>query len=170
MNHVNPANAAIKQLIITRSFAAPRALVWKAWTEPDRLKAWSGPRSFTTPVYNVDLRVGGHYLNCMKGSDGLVVWSTGTYLEIVPNEKLVLTDSFADDQGHVVSASHYGMGDDFPLESKVTILFSDEGTQAKFTLKYDDVSEVPDEHLLGMQQGWNESFDKLAEYLAEENK
>ena len=165
MENVKPSESGANPFVISRTVHAPRELVWKAWTESDRLKAWTGPKTYTTPVYNMDLRVGGRYLICMISGDGQEVWSTGTILEIVPNEKLVMTDSFSDDQGHVVSASYYGMGSEFPLESRVILTLTIEGHLTKFTLKYEDVSSVPEEHLLGMQQGWSESFDKLEAYL-----
>lgn len=154
------------ELVMNRLFLAPRDLVWKSWTEPEQIKVWSAPNNFSTPVYRIDLRVGGHYHNCMRSDDGTIeVWNTGTYLEIIPQEKIVMTDSFADSDGHVVRASFYGMGDEFPLESKVTLLFESAGENTQFTLVYEDVSTIPAEHLQGMTKGWNEMLDKLADYL-----
>ncbi len=108
-------------LIITRTFDAPRDLVWKAWTDPEYYKKWWGPKYFTAPIGKLDLRVGGKYLSCMRGPDGRDYWSTGVYREIIPLEKLVMTDSFADEKGNVVPASHYGMAGEFPLELLVTL-------------------------------------------------
>src|SRR5437773_7933520 len=73
-----------KELRIVRVFDAPRERVWKAWTDPDRVKSWWGPRSFTAPFAKIDLRVGGKYLYCMRSPDGKDYWSTGVYREIVP--------------------------------------------------------------------------------------
>ena len=53
--------ADTRDLIITRLFDAPRELVWKAWTEPERIMRWWGPKGFTSPVFKIDLRVGGEY-------------------------------------------------------------------------------------------------------------
>jgi len=100
------------ELIITRVFDAPSELVWKAWTEPERVKQWWGPRGFTSPFCKIDLRVGGSYLVSMRAPDGQDFWSTGVYREIVPQERIVATDSFADEKGNVVPASHYGMSGD----------------------------------------------------------
>ncbi len=160
------SRAEKKELVITRTFAAPRKLVWKAWTEPDRVMGWWGPKVFTAPVIKIDLRVGGKYLFCMRGPEGKDYWSTGTYLEVVTPERLVVTDSFADDKGNIVPATYYGMSAGFPLESRVTVTFEAQGSKTQFTMKYDDVSLIPEEHLKGMVQGWNESLDKLADYLA----
>jgi uncharacterized protein YndB with AHSA1/START domain len=92
------------ELIITRVFDAPRELVWKAWTEPERVKQWWGPRGFTSPFCKIDLRVGGSYLFSMRSPDGQDFWSTGVYREIIPQERIVATGSFADEKGNVVPA------------------------------------------------------------------
>ena len=150
-------------VLIIRIFNAPRELVWKAWTDPDHFKNWWGPKDFTTPFCQIDLRVGGRYLNCMRSPRGRDYWTTGVYREIVPLEKIVCTDSFADADGNVVPATHYGMTADFPLEMLVTVTFEDYEGKTKMTLKHTglpagDVSEQT-------ETGWNESFDKLAESL-----
>ena len=83
-----------QELVIIRIFDAPRELVWMAWTEPEHFMRWWGPKDFTAPFCQIDLRVGGKYLNCMRSSNGKDYWSTGVYREIVPMERLVFTDSF----------------------------------------------------------------------------
>src|SRR5262245_41399320 len=125
-----------QDLVITRVFDAPRALVWKAWTEPEHFKKWWGPKDFTAPVAQIDLRVGGKYLACMRGPDGKDYWSTGVYREIVPNERLVYTDSFADARGNPVPASDYGMGGDWPMESVVTVILEEYQGKTRFTLRH----------------------------------
>jgi uncharacterized protein YndB with AHSA1/START domain len=166
MANVKSAVSGTKSMIIHRTIHATRELVWKAWTEADRLKIWSGPKTYTTPVFDMDPHVGGRYFNCMKSSEGQEIYSTGTILEMAVNEKLVLTDSFADAQGNIVSAAYYGMEADFPLVNTVTILLVDDGNQTKMTLSYDAATPIPEAQLTGMRQGWNESFDKLDAYLA----
>src|SRR3989442_3742388 len=84
-----PAKAADRELVIVRVFDAPRQRVWKAWTEPERLKRWWGPRTFTAPVAKIDLRVGGAFLYCMRQADGKDIWGTGVYREIVPLKRIV---------------------------------------------------------------------------------
>ena len=71
-------------VVITRVFDAPRELVWRAWTECERLMRWWGPKGFTTPFCKIDLRAGGVYRNSMRSPEGKDYWSTGTYREIVP--------------------------------------------------------------------------------------
>ena len=162
------AKSAEGELVITRVFDAPRELVWKAWTDPERVMRWWGPKNFTSPVSKIDLRVGGAYLNCMRGAgpDGVVrdFWSTGVYREIVPFKRIVCTDSFADEKGNVVPASHYGMEGDWPLELLVTVTFEETGGRTTMTLLHEGMPAGQMRELA--VAGWNESFDKLAEYLA----
>ena len=161
------------ELVITRIFDAPRERVWKAWTEPREVMRWWGPKIFTSPSCKIDFRVGGKYLFCMRSDSGPEVWqkglwSTGVYKEIVPMEKIVCTDCFADEQGNVVPASHYGFEEDFPLQMLVTITFEKlEGNRTRMTLRHAGLPAG--EHTKGANQGWNESFDKLAASLTESN-
>jgi uncharacterized protein YndB with AHSA1/START domain len=98
----------------------------------------------------------------MKSPDGQEFFSTGVYREIVPPERLVYTDSFADEQGNVVPASHYGMSD-FPLEAEVTVTFEEDKGKTKMTLIQKGLPEG--EMREQTEAGWKESFDKLAESL-----
>jgi len=154
---------AEKELVITRIFDAPRKAVWKAWTEPERMKLWWGPKGFTAPVIKIDFRVGGTILSCMRSPEGRDFWGTGVYREIVPLERIVVMDSFADEHGVVVPATHYGMGSDFPLELLVTTTFEDVEGKTRMTMKHAGLPAG--ETLDQTRTGWNESFDKLAEIL-----
>jgi uncharacterized protein YndB with AHSA1/START domain len=149
-------------MVITRVFDAPRELVWQAWTQPEKLMRWWGPTIFTTPAARIDLRVGGKFVACMRSPDGNDFWSTGTYREIVPPERLVMTDSFADENGNVVPASHYGMSAGWPLELLITLTFEDLGGKTRLTLRHSGIASVPADDRGGMDQGWSESLDKLA--------
>lgn len=152
-------------LIVTRVFNAPRELVWKAWTDPEEVKKWWGPKGFTSPVCKVDLRVGGEYLTCMRSPEGKDFWSKGVYREIIPPERLVMTDSFADEHGNVVPATHYGLSADFPLELLITVTFEEHEGKTKLTLRHSGIDGINATDRGNMQQGWEESFDKLAESL-----
>lgn len=160
-----PARTA---LVITRTFDAPREAVWKAWTETSLVKKWWGPKFFTAPVIKIDLRVGGKYLNCMRGPDGKEYWSTGVYREIAPPERLVMTDSFANEKGKVVSAAHYGMGRDFPRELLVTMTLEEAGGRTKMTLKHEGMPAGMMQEMAGT--GWSESFDKLAGFVVPDGR
>ena len=152
-----------KALVLTRVFDAPVERVWTAWTQVERLKRWWGPKGFTVPVCEIDFRVGGRYLYCMRSPDGKDYWGTGVYREIVPREKLVKTDSFADKDGNVVPATHYGMSADIPLEMLVTVTFEDLKGKTRLTLTHAGLPSGPDRE--GANQGWGESFDKLAAFV-----
>jgi uncharacterized protein YndB with AHSA1/START domain len=130
---------------------------------------WWGPKDFTSPSCETDFRVGGKYLFCMRSDIGPEIWqkglySTGVYKEIIPMKKIVCTDCFSDEQGHVVPASYYGIEGEFPLEMMVTITFEVvQGNKTRMTLVHEGLPAG--EHTKGATQGWNESFDKLATTL-----
>jgi uncharacterized protein YndB with AHSA1/START domain len=152
-----------QEVFITRLFDVPRELVWQAWTDPMHFKLWWGPRDYTCPFCEMDLRVGGKYLNCMRSPEGKDYWSTGVYREIIPMERLVFTDCFADEKGNVVPATYYGMSADFPMEMLVIVTLEDEDGKTKLTMRHIDLPTGPDRE--GAQLGWSQSFDKLAESL-----
>ncbi len=158
------ADAKTRDLVITRVFDAPRELVWKAWTEPERFMKWWGPKMFTSPACEMDVRVGGTYLWCMQWPDGRRNYTTGTFLEVVPPERLVYTDSFSDEAGNVVPATYYGLPGEMPLEQRVTVTLEDDGGKTKMTLRHEGFPVGDMSEMAG--QGWNESFDKLAASLA----
>lgn len=151
------------ELVITRVFDAPRELVWKTWTEPERVKLWWGPGGFTAPVCRSDFRVGGIYLYCMRSPLGKDYWSTGVFREIVYPERIVATDSFADKQGHIVPASFYGMNPAYPLEMLVSVTFEELDGRTRLTLKHAGLPAGLDR--AGAREGWSQSLDKLAEAL-----
>ncbi len=162
-NVMTPTKIDVRELVIERIFDAPRERVWKAWTDPEQMMRWWGPENFTAPVCKIDFRVGGKILSCMRSPEGQDFWSTGTYQEIVPLQKIVSTDSFADEKGNVVSAEYYGMDSDFPKELLITVTFEDMGVKTKQILKHKGFP--PGRHLDDARDGWSTSFDKLARLL-----
>ncbi len=155
-------NQTTNELVITREFNAPKELLWKAWTDPEHCKRWWGPKNYTSPVCNIDLRVGGKYLSSMRSDDGLDIWSTGVYREIIPFKKLVLTDSFSDDKGTPIHASNYNMPGNWPPELLITVEFEEQDGRTEMTLTHE---RLPEEMKDMCRDGWNESFDKLDEQL-----
>jgi uncharacterized protein YndB with AHSA1/START domain len=149
-------------LVITRTFDAPRALVWKAWTDPQHVMRWWGPAEFTAPAAQIDLRVGGKYLFCMKSAEA-EYWNAGTYLELVPPERLVYNDTLSDSLGNPVPGSYYGMEGDVVSYMMVTVTLEDVGGKTRMTIRH----RLPDSEPLipQMYEGWNGSFDKLAASL-----
>src|SRR3989344_8830488 len=134
-------------------------------------KKWWGPKGFTSPAAKINFKVGGKYHVAMHGPKGSEfykdLWSTGTYKEIVPKEKIVVTDSFADEKGNVVGASYYGMPGTFPMETTIIITFEEHfdklsaSKKTKMTLYYPSTEGIEGTMLDNMRQGWNQSFDKL---------
>jgi uncharacterized protein YndB with AHSA1/START domain len=151
-------------LFIERIFDAKPDLVWKAWSDPKLFQRWWGPKDYSAPSATIDFRVGGKWVACMRSPEGQDIWATGVYKEIVPMERIVSTDSFADEHGNVVAAAHYGFEVDFPLEMLITVTFEDMGGRTKLTLLHEGLPAG--EHHEGAGIGWNQSFDKLAASLA----
>jgi len=155
-----------RNFVITCAFAAPRRLLFKAWTEPDRLKSWWGPNGFTTPVCKTDLRPGGVFHYCMRSPEGKDYWGKGIYREVVEPERIVYIDCFSDAEGNLVQPASYGMSQDWPAETMVVITFSEQNGKTEMTIT-SSVSESLAEQV-GARQGWTESLVRLTEYLARE--
>src|ERR1700675_291772 len=88
-----------RELVITRIFDAPRALVWTAWTDPRHMAQWWGPKGFTNPVCEMDVRPGGAIRIVMRGPDGIDYPMFGWFREIVEPERLVLVTAVDDAKG-----------------------------------------------------------------------
>lgn len=159
----------VKDLKFERVFNAPRQLVWKAWSDPEIMKKWWGPKNWSAPIIKLDFKVGGKYLLCMRGQMGpgqpeVDAWSGGVYKEIDPMNKIVVLDSFADKDGNLVHASKYGLPESFPMESIIEMTFQDAPAgKTKLTVYYPDITGIEGDMLANMTQGWNQSLDKLAE-------
>jgi len=140
------------ELVITRIFDAPRALVWKAWTERERMVQWWGPKGFTVPSFQMDMRPGGAYRVCMRGPDGADHWVQGVLREIVPQERLVYTWVWEDAEGNP------------GRETLTTVSFADRGNKTELTLRHAlfETESARDSH----RGGWSECLDRLADHLA----
>lgn len=160
----SPATSKEGVLVIERIFDAPREVVWKAWSDPERFKRWWGPKSNTIPVAEIDFRVGGSWLVCDRSPEGRDIWSTGVYREIAEPARIVFMFSFADEKGNPVPASHYGMTGDWPPEMLITVTFEEEAGKTRMTLRHAGIPAGEMSEMTG--QGWSESLDKLAESLA----
>jgi len=155
-------SALQNEIVINRVFNLPVSVVWLAWTDAEYFKKWWGPRGFTCPSSKMEARVGGKYLNCMRGPDGKEYWSTGVVKELIPERKLVVTDSFSDDKGNIKPASEYGMPGDWPKELLITVYLEEADGATKMKLKH---LGIPGEMREDCIKGWNESFDKLEENI-----
>ena len=153
----------ITMVYINQIIDSPLSKVWKAWTEPESVMKWWGPKNFTAPVVKIDFKEGGSYINSMRSPEGEDVWGTGVYKEIVPMKRIVSTDNFADSEGNPVNASYYGMSGDWPLELIVTVTFEEVDGKTKLTIQHEGFPDQNNRDLA--EAGWKESLDKLATYL-----
>ena len=151
-------SSAETTLSISKTLAAPRERVFNAWTDPKELMRWFGPsEEFTTPIAEIDLRVGGKYRIQMKGPDGEAHTAIGTYREIVAPEKLVFTWSWEGGSG---------CGGSEPIEvgeTLVTVVLQDRGSSTELMLTHElfpDV-EARDKH----NQGWSGCLERLAKVV-----
>lgn len=164
-----------KGIVIERIFDAPRELVWKAWTDEEMVKKWWGPEGFTAPSIKINFAVGEKYIFAMHGPEGSEwdkdMYSAGVYKEIVPNEKIVVTDYFSDADGNLMEPSEQGQDSSFPKEQTVTVLFEDTTDgKTKLTVKYPKPeTEEQMKAMLksGMKEGWQSSLNKLEKVLKE---
>jgi uncharacterized protein YndB with AHSA1/START domain len=148
-----------RELVVEREFDAPRELVWQAFTEPERVARWFGPRGWTLPVCTMDVREGGEWHYCMRGPNGEESWGKAVYREIVPPERIVYTDQFADAQGKANPR--------LP-EMLITLRFEDVGGKTKLTSRTEFPTDADLQKILamGVVKGLTETWDKLADYLA----
>jgi uncharacterized protein YndB with AHSA1/START domain len=149
------------EVVIERIFEASVDLIWQMWTEPEHFKKWYGPKGFTVPVAEMDLRIGGRRLVCMASPDGsMLMWTVGEYSEILTNDRLVYTESPSDEDGNILSPSAMGMPDDYPVTTEVTVLLEDLDGQTKMVMTH---AGVPADS--GAGGGWEQAFDKLVDHI-----
>ncbi len=159
-----------KDFVISRVFDASRDLLWKCFTDAERLKHWWGPKGFTVIASKMDLRIGGTYHYGMKTPDGGTMWGKFTYREIVPQQRLVFINTFSDEKGGVTR--HPG-SPTWPLEMLSTFTFEDApGGTTKFTVRWVTHNANAEEQQTfdtlhgSMTQGWSGTMDQLDAYLS----
>ena len=154
-----------ERMVVTRVFDAPRELVWKAWTDPKYVMQWWGPKDFTSLFCEMDFRVGGKFLCCMRAPDGQEFWNGGEYHEIVPLEKIVSSMYFSDPQGNKVEPAQYGIEHEAIDGAHDVITFEDFGNgQTKLTFTGNETME--NAITSGQVEGKNQSLDKFAAVVA----
>lgn len=136
----------------------------RPYTDPDYVMQWWGPKGFTAPVCQMDFRVGGKYLLCMRSPDGQEFWNGGEYHEIVPHEKIVSSMYFADSNGNKVQPAHYGIEHEAIDDAYDVVTFEDLGNgRTKLTFVGNETMENAKDS--GQLEGWNQILDKLAAVL-----
>jgi uncharacterized protein YndB with AHSA1/START domain len=164
------AHAGDREFDISRQFDAPRELVFKMWTEPKHMAQWWGPRIFTTPVCEMDVRPGGAYRIVMRGNDGVEYPMKGIYREVAKPERLVMTMDCSEhpDEWHDLVKPNRERSDRDPAgELLATVTFEDLGGKTKVTIRIRLTSaEIRDAMVkMGMNEGWSQSLDRLEELL-----
>ena len=159
-----------KDFVISRILNAPRELVWKCFTDPERMKQWWGPKGFIVLVSKMDLRVGGTYHYGMKTPDGKMMWGRMVYREITPPERLVFINSFSDEAGGL---GRHPLAPTWPLEIYSIFSFAEmPGGKTKFTVTWrphnatDEERAAFDAGHASMTGGWSGTMDQFEAYLA----
>ena len=150
-------------VVIERIFNAPVDLIWQLWTQPAHFQNWYGPQGASVPVAEMDVRVGGKRKVCMemqRPGGSMKMWTTGEYIEVIPNKRLVFSDSMADENGNVVSPSAMGMPEGHPATTEVTVLLEDLGGRTKMTMTH---AGIPADS--GGAGGWEQAFAKMETYI-----
>lgn len=147
-----------KTISIKRTIDLPLNTAWKAFSEAESCKKWWGPQDYTCPDCIIDFKQGGKYLMSMQGPDGIKIWSTGIFKEIIDHKKIVYTDIFADINGNAVPAVYYKMPGEWPLETIITIDFNEVDGKTNLSLLLEGIPEEMEEDCV---KGWQQSFDKL---------
>lgn len=160
MGATSPTTAADRELVIERVFNAPRELVFQAFSSPEHLVHWWGPKGWTLPVCEQDFRPGGTWLYCMRGPNGEDGWGKGIYHEIVPPEKIVYTDYFVDAEGNPLP----GMPE---MVNTLTFIEVDGKTRFISLTVFATAAEREATLAMGAIEGFNQTLDRLEAYLTQ---
>ena len=158
--------AESKELLITHLFDAPVKVVFDAWTDPEKLRHWYAPDGCTIIYKAIEVVQGGWYHSCIQDPLHGNCWITGTYLEILPSQRLVFTMRLSDESGRRTNASEAGKPADWPAETITTVTFEPIGKQTKITI-HQTVSE-DEAKKTGAYQSWIKMFNKLNHKLISE--
>ncbi len=155
MSPINERKTGSNPLVIARSFAAPRELVFKAWSSADHIKRWFSPEGCSVPEAEVDFRPGGAFVVCMRLPDGRDFWSRGAFGEISPPRRLSFVSSVIVDGEKRFTAD-------------TTVSFEEEGAGARMIVR--QAYEIHDESfrfaIEGSAEGWRTTLDKLEKEVA----
>jgi uncharacterized protein YndB with AHSA1/START domain len=150
------ADEVPSELHLRRFFAAPRQLVFDAWTKPEMVKEWWGPKCFTNPVCEIDARSGGEILIHMQAPDGTVYPMTGRFVEVYPPYRFHFTSGPVDKEGRQI------------FETWTSVFFAEVEGGTEVVLDVHVTKSTPEaaRYLKGMREGWSQSLEKLAEFVA----
>jgi uncharacterized protein YndB with AHSA1/START domain len=161
-------NATARPFEIAREFDAPRDLVWKAWTEAERLERWWGPKGCPVKVHRLEVQPGGLFLYSMALPNGDLWWGRFQYREVEAPFRLTYASAFANEAGEVVRAP---FSENWPLEVLNELTLTEENGRTIVRLTGGPVDATEDERAFfesffaSMEQGFGGTFDQLAEHL-----
>lgn len=157
-----------KEFTISRTFNAPRDLVWKAWSEPEAFGQWWGPKGCKLDVVKFEFRPGGLFHYGMKMPDGQIWWGRIAYREIVKPERIVFVNSFSDASGSIARAPFSAT---WPLEILNNLTFTEQSGKTTLDLRGGPINPTDEERKMfegmfaSMQQGFGGTFDQLDAFL-----
>ena len=160
MNRKNPTTVTQteRELTFTRTFQAPRKLVFQAFSTPEHIAQWWGPKDWPVTACTMDFRPGGIWHYRLTGPGGQEHWARAVYQEIVVPKKIVFTDTFADAEGNPAAGKP---------QSLTTITFTAIGDATKLTshIQYRSAEDLKKIIVFGMVQGTMEGLDFLGQLL-----
>ena len=149
-------------IVVERDFNASRADVWRVWTEAGSIKRWWGPKGYTAQVVRNEVREGGTYLWAMRSERGQVFWSTGAYREVVANNRIVSTMSFADANGTRIPGSQVAIPGRWTDDLTVLVNFDDVEGKTRVTVKEVGIPLI----VYPLSKiGWAQQFEKIQSLL-----
>ena len=170
--HEHASQYGIGEMMLSRTFDAPRELVFEAWTRPEHMSQWWGPAGFTNPVCELDVRPGGVIRIEMHGPDGDIFPMSGVFDEVVAPSRLVFTSAPHETPATVSSGKRESVKN-CPLTSqwiRTTVTFVAQAEKTVLTVRAELLTATPEESsacLDGMKAGWNGSLERLVEHLAD---
>lgn len=151
-------------LTFTRVVDVLPELVWRAWTVPEHLMPWFCPKPWQTTECEIDLRPGGMFRSVMHGPNGEVVNNVGTYLEVIPNERLVWTSTMGPGFRPYVRKTG-SPADEFPFTAVVSLEPSGKGTKYSAMVIHGDESSARKHEAMGFEAGWGKALDQMVEMI-----
>lgn len=161
-----PTAETVTEFVITRSFPASRERLWQAWTDPEQMAHWLGPKGTVGTTLAADVRPGGLLHWRMDGADGSVMWGRAIFREVIAPARLVYVQSFSDAAGDIARAPFFDGR--WPLEMLTAVTFEAVGAETCVTLTWSPLDAEADEqanfvaNVPSMHGGWGNSFDQLA--------
>lgn len=161
-----------QEFLLTRTFDAPRDLVWNAWTSAEALGKWWGPKGATIRVIRLDFRPGGMFHYTMSFQPGHEMYGRFVYREIAAPERVVFVNSFSDPAGGIARAPFPQLQGKWPLEVLNVMTLTESGGKTTLDLRGAPIDATEEEravfdgHFASMRQGFGGTFDQLADYLA----